>query len=170
MGVPRSDRLGGRPRTGVSWQPPPVSRPSGRWPAQRPFGRTSSSGRATRLRGRGPAVTGVVPANAAPICVKLRCAELHPVRCDVRLPRGRPGELGDHRVRERRTRSRHYACVVRLAEARVDGGNRDAALRPERVLRGERRSQAAEHGRPESAASYGCDSVVAAEVRLRIGR
>jgi Na+-translocating membrane potential-generating system (MpsC) len=44
--------------------------------------------------------------------------------------------------------------VVRLAEARVDGGNRDAALRPERVLRGERRSEAAEHGWPESAASY----------------
>ena len=37
---------------GVSWQPPSVSRPSGRWPAQRPFGRTSSSGRAMRLRGR----------------------------------------------------------------------------------------------------------------------
>lgn len=33
----------------------------------------------------GPAVTGVVPAYAGAICVKLRCAELRPVRFDVRL-------------------------------------------------------------------------------------
>jgi len=70
---------------GVSWQPPSVSRPSGRWPAQRPFGRTSSSGRAMRLRGRlrrhGCRATHMRPAYAS----SYGALELHPVRCDVRL-------------------------------------------------------------------------------------
>ena len=48
---------------------------------------------------RGAAATAPVPSPVScPHTFELRCAELHPVRCDGSTARGRPRELDDHRV------------------------------------------------------------------------